>query len=83
MRLLISIIILINTLLFPSHAYADDNKARVKFYNFDQMLIDGEVKKPTGLLTDTKQAVKFDRLLTMKRSFIDKLIQTEHERVLK
>ena len=56
---------------------------RSKFYDFDQQLIDGEIKKPTALYTDGRERVKFDRLLSLKKSFIRKLLLTSKERVFK
>ena len=56
---------------------------RSKFYDFDQQLIDGEIKKPTALYTDARHQVKFDRLLSLKKSFIKRLLLTSKERVFK
>jgi len=42
---------------------------KAKFYDFSDQLIDGEVKKPTALYTDVRQAVKFKRLLKLKKNF--------------
>jgi len=56
---------------------------RSKFYDFNEQLIDGEVKKPTTLYTDARQQVKFDRLLKLKKSFLPKLFATAKERVFK
>jgi len=57
--------------------------ARSKFYDFSEQLIDGEIKKPTALYTDSRQKVKFDRLLKLKKSFIPDLFKTAKERVFK
>jgi hypothetical protein len=46
---------------------------KTKFYNFDDMLIDGKVRKPQVLYTDARQKVKFNRLLKLKKDFISKL----------
>jgi len=54
-----------------------------KFYDFSDQLIDGERKKPTALYTDAREQVKFERLLTNKKSFIKKLLSTSKERVFK
>ncbi len=54
-----------------------------KFYDFSDQLIDGEIKKPTTLYTDSRQQVKFDRLLNLKKSFIKALLATSKERVFK
>ena len=54
-----------------------------KFYDFSDQLIDGERKQPTALYTDAREQVKFDRLLTIKKSFLKKLLNTSKERVFK
>ena len=54
-----------------------------KFYDFSDQLIDGERKKPTALYTDAREQVKFERLLTIKKSFLKKLLNTSKERVFK
>ncbi len=64
-------------------AMAQETKGKVKFYNFDDMLIDGEIKKPSGLLTDVRQAARFRRLLDLKKSFLPILEKTAKEKALK
>ena len=54
-----------------------------KFYDFSDQLIDGEIKKPTTLYTDSRTQVKFDRLLNLKKSCIKALLATSKERVFK
>ena len=54
-----------------------------KFYDFNEQLIDGEVKKPTTLYLDSREQVKFDRLMKLKKSFLPKLFNTAKERVFK
>ena len=54
-----------------------------KFYDFNEQIIDGEVKKPTTLYTDAREQVRFDRLLKLKKSFLPKLFATAKERVFK
>ena len=57
--------------------------ARAKFYDFSEQLIDGEIKKPTSLYVDSREKVKFDRLLRLKKSFLPKLFDTAKEKVFK
>lgn len=56
---------------------------KAKFYDFSEQIIDGEVKKPTNLYVDSRQKVRFDRLLKLKKSFIRDLMDTAKERVFK
>ena len=58
-------------------------KPKSKFYDFGAQIIDGEIKKPTALYTDSKKKVKFDRLLKLKKSFIPDLMKTSKERTFK
>ena len=50
-----------------------------KFYNFDDLLINGKVRKPQVLYTDARQKVKFERLLKLKKDFLPKLIGTKKD----
>ena len=54
-----------------------------KFYNFDEQLIDGEIRKPSNTYIDYRQRAKFERLLKLKKSFLPELFQTARERVFK
>tara|TARA_R110000824_G_scaffold38491_4_gene117527 strand:+ start:2163 stop:2444 length:282 start_codon:yes stop_codon:yes gene_type:complete len=66
---------------WTADAYAKDIKS--KFYDFNEQLIDGKIKKPTTLYTDSRQKTKFDRLLRLKKSFLSKLLSTSKEKVFK
>ena len=54
-----------------------------KFYDFSEQLIDGQIQKPTTLYTDSREKVKFERLLQLKKSFLPKLYDTAKEKVFK
>ena len=77
----IMLIILLGSFFIASGASAKQPKA--KFYDFNEQLIDGEIKKPTTLYTDSRERVKFDRLLKLKKSFLPKLFSTAKEKVFK
>ena len=59
------------------------DKVKSKFYDFGEMLIDGEIKKPTALYTDARAKVKFDRLLKLKKSFMPALMESSKDQVFK
>ncbi len=85
-KVLSSVIIFTVILMFiASTAYSAPPKRNVKskFYDFNEQLIDGEIKKPTNLYVDSRQRVKFDRLLKLKKSFLPSLFNTAKERVFK
>jgi len=65
-------------------AMAQDGKGgtKEKFYNFDDMLIDGEFKTPEGMYENARNKAKFDRLLKLKKSFLPQLQDTAQEQAL-
>lgn len=56
---------------------------RIRFIDFREQLIEGELKRPTTLYTNAREQVKFEQLLTLKRSFIGELMQTSKDRVFR
>ena len=70
-------------LLFVATSAFAQSKPKSKFYDFGEQVIDGEIKKPTALYTDSKKKVKFDRLLKLKKSFIPDLLKTSEEKTFK
>jgi len=79
----IILILMILIMLVGMAIAGPPSKVRSKFYDFNEQLIDGEIKKPTTLYTDSREAVKFDRLLRLKKSFLHKLYDTAKDRVFK
>tara|TARA_Y100000593_G_scaffold94495_1_gene193827 strand:- start:8 stop:247 length:240 start_codon:yes stop_codon:yes gene_type:complete len=76
------LLILVILFTFTAPAIAAP-KTKSKFYDFSDQLIDGQIKKPTALYTDAKQQVKFERLLSLKKSFLPALLDTSKDRVFK
>lgn len=56
---------------------------KTKFYDFDDLLINGEYKKPQIMYTDTQTKVKFERLLKLKKDFVQKLRDTKRDTSLR
>ena len=56
---------------------------RAKFYDFSEQVIDGQIKRPTALYTDSRQKVKFNRLLKLKKSFVRDMLDSAKENVFK
>ena len=81
MKYFISIVVFLFIFLNASAVVAKQPKS--KFYDFSEQLIDGERKKPTTLYLDSREEVKFERLLKLKKSFLPKLFATAKERVFK
>ncbi len=62
-------------------ALAKDKKAR--FYDFSDQLIDGDVKKPSTIWMESRTRAKFEKLLKLKKSFRQAMIDTSKEPILK
>jgi len=62
------------SLLASSAVSAQETKT--KFYNFDDLMIDGNYQKPQVLYTDSRSKVKFEKLLRLKRDFLKRLKAT-------
>lgn len=73
--------IVIFALILPFLANA--NSPKTKFYDFDDLLINGEYKKPQVLYIDNQTKVKFERLLKLKKNFIQKLRDTKRDSSLR
>ena len=83
MKKLIMLLGVVFLMTAPVSAVAQDENVKTKFYNFDDLLIDGEYKKPQMLYTDTRQKVKFERLLSLKKDFLPKLKATAKDAALR
>ena len=81
-RVLSLVVIILSVLAFTSIGYAQDD-VKTKFYNFDDMLIDGEFKKPTGMHTSAREEARFKHLLKLKKSFLEKIEETSKVDALK
>ena len=72
-KLLVLIVALVFTLKWCHENVTTNANAsppvKAKFYDFSEQLIDGEIRRPTALYTDSRQEAKFKRLLRLKRSF--------------
>lgn len=83
LRLFALAAVLVSALPSGAVAQEGDGDTKTKFYNFDDLLIDGEYKKPQVLYTDARQKVKFERLLKLKKDFLPKLRATAKDASLR
>lgn len=82
-RALVFLAVLMGLGLVSSVAVAQDDDQKTKFYDFDDMLIDGEFKKPEGFVYGAVEKARFDRLLSLKKSFLPKIEETAKSDALK
>ncbi len=78
-----NVLTIIVVLALTSVSVAQDKSTKTKFYNFDDLLINGEYKKPQVLYTDARQKVRFERLLKLKKDFLPKLKDTQKDPTLR
>ena len=80
-------ITLFATMLIATVAAADppssNSNAKSRFYNFNEQVIDGEIRRPTAIFTNSRDQARFNRLLRLKRSFLPRLFASSNERVFK
>ncbi len=65
---------------FAQDAEGGDTKS--KFYDFDDMLIDGQFKKPDIMKEKGRKTAKFNRLSKLKKGFLPKIVETSEEDAL-
>lgn len=72
-------------LITPTTVFAQDSggeETRSKFYNFNDMLIDGKFRKPDIMKQKAREKAGFKRLLKLKKNFLPKVLETSQEQSL-
>ena len=64
-------------------AQAKPPPTKSKFYDFSAQMIDGQRRTPTVIYTDVRERVKFERLLSLKKSFLNKMFDTHKENIFR
>lgn len=84
MRGITGLIIVAVFVLFSASAFAQDEggETRSKFYNFDDMLVDGQLKTPDMIKNQARGKAQFKRLLNLKKSFMPKIKESTEEAAL-
>lgn len=77
------VFVLIGCMALGGQAFAQDDEERTKFYDFENMLIDGEFVSPDLQHMETQGQAQFERLLNLQTSFIPKVEQSTQERSLR
>ena len=73
--------ILFTLLALCGNVVADEPKT--KFYDFEDLVINGEYKKPQVLYNDAESQVRFERLLKLKKNLLIKLRETKRDNSLR
>lgn len=85
MRRIVTLLIAVAVLLMSAGAFAQDGggEEKSKFYDFEDMLVDGQIKRPDMERMDVQGNAKFDRLLDLKKSFLSKVQESTAEGALR
>lgn len=81
MRRLIVLLVTAAFLLSSAAAFAQDGE-RSKFYDFDDMLVDGQLRTPDMIKNQARGKAQFERLLDLKKSFVPKIRESTEEAAL-
>jgi len=82
-RIVMAMVVGVGLLMAPSAFAQDDGgDTRTKFYNFDDMLIDGQFKKPDIMKEKAREKAGFKRLSKLKKNFLPKVLETSEEQAL-
>ena len=54
-----------------------------QFFDFQGLVIDGELKKPGSFFVNAREKVKFDRLLRLHKSFLEQTMKSAQDPALK
>ena len=73
--------ILIFALIFPF--LGAEATPKTKFYDFDDLLINGEYRKPQIMYNDARSKVRFERLFNIKKNFLSKLRESKRDTSLR
>jgi len=86
MKRFVTVIAALLVVAFSGAALAQDgggeDEPRSKFYDFNDMMVDGELQKPKVQRSEARGSAKFDRLLDLKKSFLPKVEQSAKEDAL-
>lgn len=86
MRYVVTALTAVAILFAASGAFAQDGDGgdgeKSKFYDFDDMTVNGELKTPDVQRMEARGEAKFKRLLELKKSFLPKVQKTTAEDAL-
>jgi hypothetical protein len=60
----------------------EEGEVQTRFYDFNDMLIDGEFMRPEGMFTQARDSARFERLLELRREFMDEIEESAKEEAL-
>lgn len=70
-------------MILPFLLLAKESGEKSKFYDFSDMMIDGDFKKPEMMSVRDKKSARFKRMFQLKRSFIPVLKESHRDDAIK
>ncbi|RAL24847.1 hypothetical protein DL240_01150 [Lujinxingia litoralis] len=73
------------SMVLAGQAFAQDeggDEPRSKFYDFENMLVEGEFRSPDLMNMEGRGQAQFQRLLNLKTSFLPKIQESTEEETL-
>jgi hypothetical protein len=56
---------------------------KTRFYDFDELLIDGQMRSPNAYFGSARQRMRWSRLLRLRKSFVSLLLSTDKFPILR
>lgn len=66
-----------------SDAMAQDDEVQTRFYDFSDLLIDGELLRPDGQFMTSRGGARFQSLVQLRRSFRSEIEEAARENTLR
>jgi hypothetical protein len=76
-------LVCLTAFLFASPGFAQEGDAKQKFYNFDDLLINGAYKKPQVVYNEARKKLKFEALLSLKKDFLKRVEESSKDASLR
>lgn len=70
-------------LAWPATFASAQDDVDTAFFDFDDMLIDGDMLRPDGMMARDRRSAAFESLLNMRRSFMPEIGTAAHEEALR
>ena len=77
------IFIFVIGLFLSTTSFAQDGDTKQKFYNFDDLLINGAYKKPQVAYSEARKKLKFEALLSLKKDFLKRVEESSKDASLR
>lgn len=78
---LLALAFLLPAALVTAQEEAAEGETPTRFYDFNDMLIDGEFMRPEGMFTRARDRARFERILDLRRVFIEEIEESAKEEV--